>query len=199
MYVALSDEELMSLVIEGDDLAFQELVGRVRPAIRAFLSRLGCGIAEVDDVAQEALIRLWLHRHSYQSGKRVQPYLLAIAKNAFLSHAERCRRPSGPVALPTEPSTLDRLLLRAGWQVEGPEAAVIGRYREYRLAQAMAELPVGERLVFVLKHHEGMRYGDIAAMLGIAEGTVKSRMFRAVRMLRQALPDLDPEGPQEEV
>jgi len=75
----------------------------------------------------------------------------------------------------------------------------MGRYREYRLARAVAELPTGERLVFVLKHHEGMRYGDIAALLGIAEGTVKSRMFRAVRLLRKALPDLDPDGPQEEV
>jgi DNA-directed RNA polymerase specialized sigma24 family protein len=44
-----------------------------------------------------------------------------------------------------------------------------------------------------------MRYADIAALLGIAEGTVKSRMFRAVRLLRKALPDLDPDGPTEEV
>jgi RNA polymerase sigma factor (sigma-70 family) len=198
MYPDLSDEELMELVAEGDEMAFQELATRLRPSVRAFLSRLGCGVAEAEDLAQEALIRLWLRRASYAPGKRLRPYLLTIAKNAFLSHCERRGTRAESAPLPSEPSALDRLLLRAGWQVEGPEAAVIGRYREYRLSRAVADLPTGERLVFVLKHHEGMRYADIAAMLGIAEGTVKSRMFRAVRLLRRALPDLDPDGPQEE-
>ncbi|MBM3474011.1 MAG: RNA polymerase sigma factor [Armatimonadetes bacterium] len=199
MYLDLSDEELMELVAEGDEMAFQELAVRARPGVKAFLSRLGCGVAEGDDLAQEALIRLWLHRGSYVAGKPLRPYLLTIAKNAYLSHCERRATRAETVPLSAEPSDLDRLLLRAGWQVEGPEAEVMGRYREYRLARAVADLPTGERLVFVLKHHEGMRYADIAAMLGIAEGTVKSRMFRAVRLLRKALPDLDPDGHQEEV
>ncbi len=198
MYPDLSDEELMELVSEGDEMAFQELAERVRPNVRVFLCRLGCGMAEAEDLAQEALIRLWLHRRSYQAGKRLRPYLLTIAKNVFLSHVRRHSSQPPPVAFPVEPSTLDRLLLRAGWQVEGPEAEIMGRYREYRLSRAVAGLPSGERLVFVLKHHEGLKYGEIAALLGIAEGTVKSRMFRAVRLLRRALPDLDPEGPQEE-
>jgi RNA polymerase sigma-70 factor (ECF subfamily) len=199
MYVDLSDEELMELVAEGDGMAFHELAVRVRPGVRAFLARLGCGVAEGEDLAQEALIRLWLHRGSYTPGRPLRPYLLTIVKNAYLSHCERRSTRAEVVPLSSEPSALDRLLLRAGWQVEGPEAEVMGRYREYRLARAVAELPAGERLVFVLKHHEGMRYGDIAVLLGIAEGTVKSRMFRAVRLLRKALPDLDPDGPTEEV
>jgi RNA polymerase sigma-70 factor (ECF subfamily) len=199
MYPDLSDEELMELASEGDEMAFQELARRLRPGLRVFLGRLGCGLAEAEDVAQEALIRLWVHRRSYRAGRRLRPYLLEIAKNVFLSHVQRHGSRPASVAFPTEPSALDRLLLRAGWQVEGPEAEVMSRYREYRLSRAVGELPTGERLVFVLKHHEGLRYGEIAELLGIAEGTVKSRMFRAVRLLRQALPDLDPEGPEEEV
>ena len=112
------------------------------------------------------------------------------AKNVFLSHVQRRGAQPPPVAFPTEPSALDRLLLRAVWQVEGPEAQVMGRYREYRLSRAVADLPTGERLVFVLKHHEGMRYGDIAALLGIAEGTVKSRINQARKMLRERLEHL---------
>jgi RNA polymerase sigma-70 factor (ECF subfamily) len=152
----------------------------------------------VDDLTQETLIRLWVHRRAYRPGRPVRPYLLGIAKNAYLTHCRQTVHETGAAERPATPDGLDALLLRDGWQVEGPESVLLARYREHRLAQAVASLAPGERLVFVLKHHEDLRYHEIASMLGIAEGTVKSRMFRAVRALRRALPDLEPGGPKEE-
>jgi len=192
-----SDGELMELAATGDQQAYQVLAGRLRPRVKRFLRRLGCGLAEADDLAQETLIRLWVYRRSYHPERPLGPYLLGIAKNAYLAHCERTAR-EGAVAVTPADGELDRLLLRNGWQAEGPESAFFAHYREFRLAQAVSALPESERLVFVLKHHEGLPYDEIASLLGIAEGTVKSRMFRAVRALRRALPDLEPGGAQEE-
>jgi len=185
----------MTLVALGDHEAFRELAYRLRPRIKAFVKRLGCGVTESDDLAQESLVRLWVHRGSYRRGRTLLPYLLTIAKNAYLTRtAGRAPEPQ-----PTEPSQLERMLLRAGWQTTGPEAAVLDRYREYRLARAVAALPAEERLTFVLRHSEGLKYREVAQVLGVPEGTVKSRMFRAVRLLRAALPDLDPNRHEEEI
>ncbi len=199
MRFTLSDDELMGLVAVGDEEAFQELAYRVRSSVRSFLSRLGCSMAEVDDLAQETLIRLWMHRASFSNGQPLRPYLLAIAKNAYVSYCRRAGARREVPGLPRESDQLDRLLLRAGRLAEGPESLVLGRYGEFRLSQAVARLPQTDRLVFVLRHHEGLKYREIAEMLGTAEGTVKSRMFRAVRALRRALPDLDPDGNEEEI
>ena len=198
MRSALSDEELMEQAIADESDAFRELVERLRPVVRGFLWRLGCSLSEVDDLAQETLIRLWGHRQSYHRGRPVRPYVLSIAKNVYLAYCERTSRETAARVSLAAPSDLDRLLLRDGWQVEGPGEALLAKYREFRLAQAVASLPPGERLVFVLKHHEGLKYEEIAFLLDIAEGTVKSRMFRAVRALRRALPDLEPGGAKEE-
>lgn len=199
MRFSMSDGELMALVAMGDEGAFQQLVHRIRPSVRSFLSRLGCNLAEVDDLAQETLIRLWVHRAGYSDGKPLRPYLLTIAKNVYVSYCRCAATRREMPGLPREADELDRLLLRAGRLAEGPEGLVLGRYEEFRLSRAVGKLPQTDRLVFVLRHHEGLKYREISEMLGIAEGTVKSRMFRAVRALRQALPDLDPNGTKEEI
>jgi RNA polymerase sigma-70 factor (ECF subfamily) len=196
---SVTDEELMTRAALGDEEAFQELTFRVRSSVMAFLLRLGCTTAEADDLVQETLVRLWVHRRGYTNGKPLRPYLLTIAKNVYVSYRRHIGLRAETERLPDKTDQLDRLLMRAGSGERGPEGTVIGRYWEHRLSQAVAALPETDRLVFVLRHYEGLKYREIGSILDIAEGTAKSRMFRAVRALRDALPDLDPNGDREEI
>jgi RNA polymerase sigma factor (sigma-70 family) len=73
-----------------------------------------------------------------------------------------------------------------------PHYQLFLRYRQWQIREAIARLPEPHRLVFVLGHLEGRRIAEMAEILGIPEGTVKSRMHTAVRLLRRWL------GPEEQ-
>jgi len=191
-----SDEALMSDAQSGCEAAFHELALRLRPRLVRFVGRLGADAATAQDLAQDTLLRLWLRRGAYQRRRLVWPYVLAIARHAWADHYARHRetpcRPTlvaGRSALRPHPD-----------RVAGPEAALLEGYRRFRIERAVRALPEPERQVFVLAHYEQLAYREVAQVMGIAEGTVKSRMFRAVRALRAALPDLDPDSrkPEEE-
>jgi len=180
-----SEEELMEAARGGDDDAFRTLTLRLRATVVRFLRHMGCEPAEAEDLAQETLLRLWGARERYERRARLKTYVLGIARNLWLSHcgreARRAARETG------REEQLDRLLLYGGVRAEGLEARLLADYRAFRVREAIAELPERQRVVFVLAHLEELPYAEIAVMLGIAEGTVKSRMSRAVRNLRQSL------------
>jgi len=77
------------------------------------------------------------------------------------------------------------------------EGRLLDRYRAERIRSAIAALPERQRLVFALAHLHDMPYAEIAQLLGIAEGTVKSRMHRAVAGLRRELMGEFPRQPGE--
>jgi len=180
-----TEEELMTAAVGGDEEAFRLLALRLREVIGRFLRHLGCDRATVEDLTQETLLRLWTGKDRYQQRAKLRTFVLTIAKNLWLNH---CRRK--PMVSYDAPaggrSELDKLLIQDGLP-PGPEAALIDKYRAYRVRQAILGLPERQRIVFVLAHLEGLRHAEIAQMLGIAEGTVKSRMHRAIRGLRELL------------
>jgi len=188
-----SDEALMADAQRGREEAFHELALRLRGRLVRFLRRLGCEEATAQDLAQEALLRLWLRRSSYQASRPVRPYVLAIAHNVWADH--QSTRRTGAVPLASLSRGAERLLRAHAVADATPEALLLEGYRRFRIERAVRALPEPERLVFVLAHYEQLAYREVAQVLGIAEGTVKSRMFRAVRALRAALPDLDPGAP----
>lgn len=182
-----TDEELMVAARGGDDEAFERLALRLRTAVSRFLRHLGCGEAAVEDMTQETLIRLWSARGSYEERAALQTYAFTIAHNLWRSYLRHLSTVPPAMALPADPDELDRLLLRPHHGPPGPEAHLLERYRAFHLRQAIVRLPWRQRIVFVLAQMEGLPYAQIASMLQIAEGTVKSRMHRAIRSLQTEL------------
>ena len=181
-----SEEQLMEAAREGDDQAFQTLALRLRTTVARFLRHMGCQDGLLDALVQDTLLRLWASRERYERRASLKTYVLSIARNLWLSHCGReARRPSRQVS--PAAGELDRLLLHGHVHSDGPEARMLADYRAFRVRRAIAELPERQRAVFVLAHLEDLPYAEIAFALGIAEGTVKSRMSRAVRNLRHAL------------
>ncbi len=182
-----TEEQLMTAARDGDDDAFRRLTLRFRDRVAGFLRHLGCDAATAEDLAQETLLRLWASRRTYEQRAALMTYVLTIAKNLWLNHAPRQAVARRRTTDCRDVDDFERTLLRAGRQVQGPEVQLLEKYRLFRLRQAILRLPASQRLVFVLAHVEDLAYADVARVLGIAEGTVKSRMYRAVRNLRRDL------------
>lgn len=182
----LSDIELMLRVRESDVGAFRELVGRYREPLARFFYVVLADRSLVDDCVQETLLRLWSSRARYEPAGSFSAYLFQIGRHYWLNQRKKVSTDLSRAAL-HDPE----LWLEDGQS--GPEAEALNADRARRIRRAVAELPERQRAVFELCHFEGLKYGEIAATLGIPEGTVKSRMSEALRRLRRTL-DLDEEG-----
>ena len=169
--------EAVSRAREGEVGAFEDLYRACVDRVFATCLRLHGGRREdAEDSAQEAFVRAWRRLPSFRGESGFPTWLHRIAVNAALDRlrSARSREPLG--ALPEDPGLAERVPGRPG----SPETGI-------DLERAIAGLPEGARVAFLLHDVEGYRHGEIAAMTGTAEGTSKSQLHRARRLLREAL------------
>jgi RNA polymerase sigma-70 factor (ECF subfamily) len=182
--IAQQDEAaLVARVVAGDRAAFGILVERYAGVARR-VARAVLGNAEdADDAAQDAMLSALLKLDQYDPRRPFGPWLLRIVANAATDRRRRrtVRR--------TEP-------LDVGFTAGGarPDTTMERRALGERLRQALAELPERRRIAVVLFDVEGYSHAEIAAMLGLPEGTVRSEVFHARRRLRVLLDDWKEEG-----
>ena len=181
------DVAVMERIKADDQEAVVELVGKYQSEFVGFFFHLCWDQLVAEELTQDVFVNVYRSRARYVATARVRTYLYRIAHNLWIDHLRRRRR---------------HFSLDAGDDEDGPRfgdsfaapaihdgAARDVRIRD-RVQQALDLLPAGQREVFVLANNHGMKYQDIAGVLGIPEGTVKSRMHNAVRALRDELADL---------
>lgn len=161
-------------------------------AVYRFAVRLTAGNrAEADDIVQETFLRAYRHWHTFQRGTSARAWLFTITRNVFLRARERqARRPE------TLQSELDHDLaafagedaLRDVTQPD-PEEGFFTSFIDEEVTRAVEQLPSEFREVVVLSDVEGLGYGEIAEIVGVPLGTVKSRLYRGRRLLQRALYD----------
>lgn len=196
----------MCRVRAGDVAAFSQLFTRHRPRVERFLFRLGRDHGKAEDGAQEVFLKLWQARHRYTPRARFTTFLYQIAQNHWWDELRKTRARPVEVAWDgseeigadharERPGTGGGALqhLRAPAATE-PHYHLFLRYQQWRIQEAIGRLPEAYRLVFVLAHLEDCKLVEIATILAIPVGTVKSRMHAAVRLLREALRAEDMEA-----
>jgi len=182
---ALGDslDQAMDRYAEGEDTAFDELARGLIPRLRAFLLRLSGSQALADDLTQETLLRIHRARGSFARGSAVVPWALAIARNCFISHARAKKTRLSRSAI--DVSTIE--------VATGPDANAEAKLAAQQSAlivnQALAAMPVANREAFVLIRYEGLSVATAAQLVGISEGALKLRAFRAYEILRAALSE----------
>lgn len=174
---APDDRVLMLRACQGDCEAFTELVRRHQRPLMNFFRR--CGVqTDAEDLVQQTFIRLYRYRDRYQPSAKLTTFLYLLARQVWIDEIRRRQR--------TE-------RLRKGLEAEPrPEAVADGTGPEHGsmdIEAALAALPEGMRMVVVMSIYQNMVYEDIALALRIPVGTVKSRMFNALRLLRQAMEE----------
>lgn len=159
----------------GDSDAFAELYREHVGKVHALCLRLAGDAHDAADLTQDVFIRAWESLGSFRGESALGSWLHRLAVNAFLGTRRASGRRERRVISVAEPGMLER----------SGEAASPGTKLD--LEQAIAGLPEGARMVFVLHDVEGYQHGEIAEMTGIASGTSKAQLFRARRLLREAL------------
>lgn len=174
-----SDDELIARAREGDHQAFRSLVERYEGKVAAtVIGMMGRG-PEADDVGQETFIRLYRSLDRFRGESSLGTYLTRIAINESIKALKKRQRwtqrffsrDDERLGLPDPP-------VDDGAPLEQAE-------REHLLRQALDQLTPDHRAVVVLRMLEGHSTRETAAMLGIPEGTVMSRLKRAINTLQQ--------------
>lgn len=168
------DWRLMREIAKGSDDAFRDLIGRYQDVLLHLFARLGARPDEADDAAQETFLRVHSYRKRYRPTGSFRTFLFTVARRAWLDlcrRRERRRRREAP-----------------GCDLEALERSEgLGMDQRLDLEAALQKLPEGHRMVLVLSLWGGLKYEEIADVMGIPEGTVKSRVFHALKKLRTRL------------
>ncbi len=181
----------MDAVAHGDSRALGELVERYHAPLRRFFAQLlTWDRTAADDLVQETFVRL-LRQRSYSPERPFRPWLFAVASNLAKNHWLRQGRE--PAALG---SNFDEAVANLEETSPGPEERAQAKDELGRIGQALARLPEEYRLTLVLRFSQDLQLSEIANVLGIPLGTVKSRLSVGARKLRAALRDIEKEVDQ---
>jgi RNA polymerase sigma-70 factor (ECF subfamily) len=169
-----SDGTLVKRCCEGDRGAFGVLVVRHEKAVYNAALRMLHDREEARDVAQTVFLKAYEHLGKYDPKFKFYSWIYRIALNESINALQR-RRP------------LEALDLEAPDRGPGP-AEVLGELQDHDgLLRALMTLRTDQRAVIVLRHFLGCSYHDLSDILGVPEKTVKSRLFSARQLLRDAL------------
>ncbi|MGH9805186.1 MAG: RNA polymerase sigma factor [Candidatus Acidiferrales bacterium] len=162
------DEELMLSFKNGDPLAFRELFDRYKNSIYGYVRRRVNDPGRAEEITQDVFLALVQRRNGYHVSASFRTYLYRIALNRIASEYRK-KKESDP--LPEEVPA-----------ASGGDPAVVQQVRE-----ALAQLEPEQREIVLLREYQGLSYEEIAAVLSIPVGTVRSRLFRAKMALRELL------------
>jgi RNA polymerase sigma-70 factor (ECF subfamily) len=181
------DADLIRRWKEGEEGAFEQLVRRHERRVFGLLMRMMGSREEAEDVSQETFLSLHRHGRRFRGDSRFSTFVYRVAANAALNRRRTLGRSR---------ARIDKLAVRqaAGddlpYSPRNPEDATAGSELTAHVRDALQKLSPALRLPVVLYDIEGLAYAEIAEVMGIAEGTVKSRIHRARQALRVELQSL---------
>ena len=178
-----ADTDLISRAAGGDVSAFQAIVERHRSMVYRIAYQFAGNHHDAEDIAQEVFIKVYRSLGRFRQDAQLTSWMYRIVMNACIDHRRRSRP---GVAVPVGEEAEQRIL-DTPEERPGPEASAYAGELGHLLESEIGRLPNGQRVVFIMRHHQGMKLCDIAEALGLAEGTVKRQLQAAVHRLRQAL------------
>ncbi|MEX0612076.1 MAG: sigma-70 family RNA polymerase sigma factor [Pirellulales bacterium] len=175
------DASLIAATLAGDTAAFDRLVRMYQDRLYNSLLRVTGSAEDAGDIVQDAFVQAYLKLDSFQGASAFYTWLYRIAFNLAMSHARREHKVA----------SLDGMKAQLGSEpVDGQPTPEIDSERREQVEMvhaALAELNTDYRTILVLREIDGCRYDEIAEILELPVGTVRSRLFRARMQLRDQL------------
>ena len=178
-----ADTDLISRAAGGDPSAFQAIVERHRSMVYRVAYQFAGNHHDAEDIAQDVFIKVYRSLDRFRQDAQLTSWMYRIVMNACIDHRRRQR---SAIAAPFGDEAEQRML-NTPEGTPGPEERAYAGEIGQVLESEIGRLPSGQRVVFVMRHHQGMKLCEIADALGLAEGTVKRQLHAAVHRLRQAL------------
>lgn len=190
-FVDVNDSEVVARHLEGDPLAFEELVDRYQRRLLNFVYRTIGDRERGEDLVQEVFIRVHRHLHRFDQSKKFSTWIYTIASN--LAKNELRNRSRNPLVL--------FQTIKKNWEADHrplqfedhrhrPDDLFRKRHLEDLVQWTVSQLPEHHRVVFVLRELEGKTYEEIADVTDCNLGTVKSRLNRARNRFAQLIGPL---------
>ena len=195
-YPDLSNEDLMRFCQEGDEAAFEQLFGRFQGPALSFIYRMIGDRNRTEALGQEAFLRIFKDAKSYQYPRSFSTWFYTIVRNLCKNELRwRSRHPTVSVEENVTPAAdgYDPEALRIGDNLRAdatsPLEQLVGKELVRKLEGAVNALPELEREILILNRFQGLRYREVAEVVGLPIGTVRSRMHSALDRLRRAVKD----------
>ena len=176
----LSDEELMTLVQEGRNQAYDVLVERYKNRLHTYLYRLLGDQGEAEEFAQETFVKAYIHAEKYRTIARFSTWLYTIATNLVRNRVRNAKRRPAMVSLWAEPSggDDDGKWMELRDDTQRPDFNMEQSNLNEVIQGAIEKIPGKYRPAFVLREINDLSYEEIAAVTGLKLGTVRSRINR---------------------
>jgi RNA polymerase sigma-70 factor (ECF subfamily) len=181
----IQDRDLVRRCLKQDQEAFRILLARYQRPVYAIVRRMVQNDEEARDLAQEAFIRAFKNLKQFDQSRKFSSWLFRIANNLCIDHYRRRKLDTVPLVRQYDGDE------ETQWDLpdESPDPAETfsDRERSRRLLAAVESLPPTYRIVIVLRHQQGLAYDEIAEATELPLGTVKARIHRAHKLLKEKL------------
>jgi len=187
------DEALVRQAQQGSTSAFEELVRHYDRVVLRLALNITSSYEDAQDIYQEAFLRAYRNLGRFRFECSFYTWIYRITTNLCLDHLRQKQLRNRDIIAerftePDEDSVLDRVPdQRPG---TSPERAALSRELRERIRMALGRLSPRERVVFELKHYQGLKLQTVATMLNTTENTIKNTLFRATHKLRVELAEL---------
>jgi RNA polymerase sigma factor (sigma-70 family) len=179
---ALSDAELVELVLAGEQDVFEVLVERYKDAVQNLAYRMLGNATEAEDVTQEVFVRAYTQLATYKPAHKFSTWLLSIASHLAIDQLRRRRF----LALPLEDVPFLEWMADLG---TGPEQSALQGEQQDEIQAYLQRLPSKYRAVIVLRYWYDFSYEEIATALHLTPALVKARLHRARELLARYIKD----------
>lgn len=166
--------------IQGDHIAFAQLVDRYKGPVYSLAYRMLGNASDAEDAAQEIFVRAYTKLATFDRTRKFSTWLLSIASNYCIDVLRRRRATL---------VDLDDVAFAVPTNEPGPERKALDQEQRAAIGRAVTKLPETYRLVTILRYYHDLSYDEIEQATGLSEATIKTRLFRARRQLEALLEE----------
>lgn len=186
--MAASDQQLIAQALRGSEDAYRGIVERYQQPVLGLLLRIVRERGLAEDLAQETFIKAFRALDTFQVNRKFSSWLFKIAHNSAIDALRRRRLDTVPLET-ADSDTPDLLGSLPASGIDGPETLLQGRNLGEAMAGAIEQLRPDYRSVVQLRFVQGLAYEEIAEVMDLPLGTVKTHLHRARKKLVQILSD----------
>lgn len=189
--LGMDEAELIRAAQAGDHDAFERLVRQYDQNVLRLAMNLLRSPEDAYDIYQEAFLRVFRNINSFRFDCSFHTWLYRIVTNLCLDHLRKKKvRRTESAVVDTPDGPMDRLDSVPEMRADGdPQRTLLSRELSGRISEALSGMTARERMVFEMRHYQGMRLRAIGDVLGTTEEAAKNCLFRATQKMRSALGD----------
>ncbi len=185
----MDEKKWLKQAASGDQKAFEHLVIKYQTPIYNFCLRIVGNSEDAADMTQETFLKVWRNLEGFHGESAFSTWLFRLASNTCLDYLRTLkRRPVLPLAV--NDSDGEEQTMDVADEAPSPEEALLAKEERSLLQEAMSALDAEQRQILTLRVVNDLSYTEIAQVLSLKEGTVKSRLARAREHLRKKLEKL---------